>query len=78
MSEDAAAAPAAAPGVPADSPAPQRPVSVPAVAAAGQKVRVRVTMFPDPIDVDPGEIPALRGQGLLVEDPTPPTEGTRP
>jgi hypothetical protein len=72
MSEDAAAAPAAAPG----EPAPERPVSVPAVAAAG-KVQVRVTMFADPIDVDPGEIPALRGQGLLAEDPIPAaTEGT--
>jgi hypothetical protein len=74
MSEDAAAAPAAAPGEPAAEP--QRPVSVPAVAAAG-KVRVRVTMFDHPIDVDPGEIPALRGQGLLAEDPIPAaTEGT--
>jgi len=32
------------------------------------KVRVRVTLLPDPIDVDPDEIPVLRSQGLLAPD----------
>lgn len=52
----------------------------PQPAAGGPgKVKVRVTMFADPIDVDPGEIPALRGQGLLVEDPDGrPVERTAP
>jgi hypothetical protein len=47
--------------------------------ADSRKVKVRVTMFAEPIEVDVGEIPALRGQGLLVDDnPAPPTEGTQP
>lgn len=33
------------------------------------KVTVRVTMFADPIEVDEDEIPGLRMQGLLIEDP---------
>jgi hypothetical protein len=79
MSEPASApVPAAVPARPAVPPAAAAPApSEPAPAPAGQKVRVRVTMFADPIDVDPGEIPALRGQGLLAEDPIPAaTEGT--
>ena len=32
------------------------------------RTTVRVTMFPDPIEVDKDEIPHLRSQGILVED----------
>lgn len=35
---------------------------------APHRTTVRVTMFPDPIEVDKDEIPNLRSQGLLVED----------
>jgi hypothetical protein len=29
---------------------------------------VRVTLFPEPVDVPEDEIPVLRAQGLLIED----------
>jgi hypothetical protein len=32
------------------------------------KVKARVTMFAEPIEVDESELPSLRGQGLLIED----------
>lgn len=35
------------------------------------KVHVRVTMFADPIEVDEDELPNLRHQGLLIEEPAP-------
>lgn len=31
-------------------------------------VKVRVSMFPNPIEVDEAEIPGLRQQGLLVDE----------
>jgi hypothetical protein len=36
--------------------------------AAPGRVKVRVTMFRDPIEVDPREVSALRRQGLLAGD----------
>lgn len=39
------------------------------------KVKVRVSMFDEPIEVDPDEVAGLRSQGILVEDP-PASEGT--
>lgn len=35
------------------------------------KVKVLLTLFPEPREVDEDEIPSLRAQGLLVEEPVP-------
>lgn len=35
------------------------------------KVKVKLTLFPEPREVDEDEIPSLRAQGLLEEDPAP-------
>jgi hypothetical protein len=69
-----APAPAPAAGAPAGpAPLPQRKPRP--VAKDPRTATVRVTMFPDPIRVQPGELPSLRAQGLLVADsPTPPEE----
>lgn len=32
---------------------------------------VRLTLFPDPVEVPDDEVPVLRAQGLLVEDTAP-------
>lgn len=37
-------------------------------------MKVRVTLFPDPIEVPADEVPVLRAQGLLVEEPTAPVD----
>jgi hypothetical protein len=42
------------------------------------KTTVRVTMFPDPVEVDEDEIPNLRHQGLLVEDEPKPADSAAP
>lgn len=43
------------------------------------KTKVRVTMFADPIEVDPDEVPVLRAQGLLAEEaPSEPASAPRP
>lgn len=36
-------------------------------------VKVKLTMFPDPIEVPADELPALRAQGLVEETPEQPS-----
>lgn len=33
------------------------------------KVKVKLTLFPEPCEVDEDELPSLRQQGLLKEEP---------
>lgn len=41
------------------------------------KVKVKLTLFDEPHEVDEDELPSLRQQGLLVEEPAPaPAEAT--
>ena len=42
------------------------------------KAMVRVTMFPQPIEVDEDEIPGLKSQGLFVEMVEPAAAAGRP
>lgn len=40
--------------------------------------KVRVTLFEDPIEVPDDEVPVLRAQGLLREEPQPETQAAPP
>jgi hypothetical protein len=52
---------------------------MPDKAKGPEKVKVRVTLFPDrDIEVPPDELPALRAQRLLIEDQPPAAQAPAP